>query len=406
MVMPQDIQIDAFVSFTLAILLLFLGRGLIEIYSPLRRFSIPESVIGGMLCVAVIGLAYFIFNLKITFELNARDQLLLYFFAAVGMNSDIRDLARGGRPLLILLLLAGGYIVAQNLLGMGLAGAFGLDPRAGLMMGSISLTGGVGTTMAWAPHFVEVLGISNAFELGMAGNMIGMIAACCIGGPIAAYLIKNHGVTPSGKSDLGVGAVREEQTATKVNYYGVLLALFWLNIALMLGEAIGELIKTTGLHVPSFVGCLLAGIALRNIVPHLTRRKRRLWNWNMMRSGIALISDICLGMFITMALMGLQLWQLHGSVGFIATSMTLQVLMAVFFTIFILFRLLGRDYEATVMCAGFGGISLGSTATAIANMSAVTREHGAAPRAFIVVPLVCGFFIDLVNALIIGVMAR
>ena len=124
-----------------------------------------------------------------------------------------------------------------------------------------------------------------------------------------------------------------------------------------------------------------------------------------MQPGVALLSDICLGLFLTMALMGLQFWQMQGVAGFVTTALLVQVLMAVAFTVFVVFAFMGRDYEAAVTCSGFGGIALGSTATAIANMSTVTREHGAAPRAFIIVPLVCGFFIDLMNALVIGLMA-
>ncbi len=403
--LPSALPVDAFASFTVAILLLFVGRALIQTWKPLRRFSIPESVVGGLLCVLVVGWLDLVFNIRVSFDLGVRDQLLLYFFAAVGLNSDVRDLARGGRPLVILLALASCFIVVQNLTGMTMAGLFGLDPRAGLMVGSISLTGGVGTTLAWAPYFSESLGITNAYELGMAGNMIGLIAACCIGGPIAVFLMRRYDVAPSGDTQVGVGAVRDEETSTRLNYYGVLLALFWLNIALMLGEAISELIKEAGLNLPTFVGCLIAGILLRNVMPRVTKRRRRLWNWNSMRHGVALISDVCLGMFLIMALMSLKLWELHGSLGFLAATLSLQVLIAAAFIVFVLFRCLGRDYEAVVTSAGFGGISLGSTATAIANMSAVAREHGAAPRAFIVVPLVCGFFIDLVNALVIGFMA-
>ena len=125
-----------------------------------------------------------------------------------------------------------------------------------------------------------------------------------------------------------------------------------------------------------------------------------------MQPGVALISDVCLGLFLTMALMGLQIWQMQGVAGFVTAVLLVQVLMAVAFTVLAVFPFMGRDYEAAVTSAGFGGIALGSTATAVANMSAVTREHGAAPRAFIIVPLVCGFFIDLVNALVIGVMVR
>ncbi|HRP30115.1 MAG TPA: sodium/glutamate symporter, partial [Burkholderiaceae bacterium] len=165
-------------------------------------------------------------------------------------------------------------------------------------------------------------------------------------------------------------------------------------------------IALTGLRMPDFVGTLIAGIVLRNASAQLRRQKGQLWHWERMRAGVALISDLCLGIFLTMALMGLQLWQMQGVAVFVLTAVSLQIVMAIAFSLVVVYVFMGRDYEAAVVAAGFGGISLGSTATAIANMTAVTREHGAAPRAFIVVPLVCGFFIDLVNALVIGVMAR
>ncbi|MQU09654.1 sodium/glutamate symporter, partial [Pseudomonas helleri] len=150
---------------------------------------------------------------------------------------------------------------------------------------------------------------------------------------------------------------------------------------------------------------LLAGIVLRALGDAFAPQRGRLWHWDSMQPGVALISDVSLGMFLTMALMGLQFWTLQPLLGFIGVAMAMQILLAVAFIVLVVFRCMGRDYEAAVVCAGFGGITLGSTATAIANMSAVTREHGNAPRAFIVVPLVCGFFIDLINALVIGLMA-
>ncbi|WP_236581301.1 sodium/glutamate symporter [Hydrogenophaga sp. BPS33] len=404
--MRASFDVDPFTSFTLAILLLFIGKGLTRRYSWLQRYNIPEAVVGGMFCaLAVCGL-YYLVGLRVVFELGARDMLLLYFFAAIGMGTDVRTLREGGRPLVVLLVLACGFMLLQNGLGMAVAEAFGLDPRAGLMASSISLTGGVGTTLAWTPYFVETLGIANAGELGLAANMLGMIAACLVGGPMAAWLMRRHAITPSGQSDVEVGARYEDEAHLRLDYNGVLLALLWLNLALMLGEGLNSLVALTGLTLPAFLGCLMAGIALRSVGQLLAPKPWRLWNWPRMRLGVALISDISLGLFLTMALMGLRLWELEPVVGFIATALALQVLLAVVFTAFVVFRCMGRDYEAVVICSGFGGIALGSTATAIANMSAVVRAYGAAPRAFIVVPLVCGFFIDLVNALVIGGLVR
>lgn len=399
--MLKDVYaIHGFVSFTLAIMLLFVGKALTLRYAILRRYSIPEPVIGGFLCAGVVGALYWLLGTKVTFELQIRDWLLLYFFAGIGLKSDIRLLLSGGRPLLILLVLASTLILLQNLLGMGMAGLFGLDPKAGLMVGSISLTGGVGTTLAWTKTFTEQLGISNALELGVASNTIGLIAACVIGGPIANYLIRRDALVTSHDGNLTIGAAYDDGNVS-VNYYDVLWAWMWLNLAMMLGYGLNKLLTGFGANLPLFVSCLMAGIALRNLLPLFISRQR-LESWAGAGRGMSLISDICLGMFLTMALMGLQLWELHGMLGFIFTTLGLQIGLSIGFTLLLVYRLMGRHYEASVISAGFGGISLGSTATAIVNMTAVTKKFGAAPQAFIIVPLVCGFFIDLINAVIIG----
>lgn len=395
-------EFDAFVSFTLTIILLFLGKVLTMRIEILRRYSIPEPVIGGFLCAAVVGISYFFLDLKITFDLEVRDWLLLYFFAAIGLRADIRTLISGGRPLAILLGLATIFIVAQNLTGISVATAFGMDPKAGMMVGSISLTGGVGTALAWAPTFVEELGISNALELGVAGNTVGLIAACVIGGPIARYLILKHKITPSGDENLDIGVEHENRHAP-IDSYGVLWAWLWLNIAMIFGYYLDQGIASLGLQLPLFVSCLIGGILIGN-ARNLFFKKDELWPGAY--RGIALISDISLGMFLTMALMGLQLWELQGMMLFILVAMFLQIVLSILFTILVVFRMMGRDYEASVISAGFGGITLGSTATAIVNMTAVAKQYGAAHRAFIVVPLVCGFFIDLVNAVIINFLVN
>jgi ESS family glutamate:Na+ symporter len=398
--------VDPFASFTLAILLLFVGKWLTQRHVWLQRYNIPEAVVGGMVCALVVCSLYYALDVRVVFELGARDMLLLYFFAAIGLGTDVRTLREGGRSLVVLLLLATGFMLLQNGVGMAAASAFGMDARAGLMAGSISLTGGVGTTLAWTPHFVDRLGIANAGELGLAANMVGMVSACLVGGPLAAWLMRRHRIVASGAADVEVGTRYQDEAHLRLDYHGVLMALLWLNLALMLGQGVNELFALTGLHLPAFVGCLMAGIGLRSAGQWLAPEGGRLWNWPSMRLGVALISDVCLGLFLTMALMGLRLWELEPVLGFMAVTMALQVLLAVAFTAFVVFRFMGRDYEAAVICSGFGGIALGSTATAIANMSAVVRAYGAAPRAFIVVPLVCGFFIDLVNALVIGLLAR
>jgi len=393
-------QIDAFYTFTIAVLLLLAGKIVILNTPILRKYSIPEPVIGGILCTVVAYLIYAFFGRKIVFELGMRDFLLLLFFAGIGLKADIKTLITGGRPLAILLSLAIVFMLVQNFAGMSMASLFGLEPRAGLMVGSISLTGGIGTTLAWAPIFMERLGVTNAMELGVAGNTIGLIAACMIGGPVAASLIRRHNVVATHEADLDIGSSNDGRQS-RLDYFCVLWAILALNLALILGLGISRVLALTGLNLPAFVSCLLAGILIRNLLP-IAVSSRVLRLWPGVEDGLALVSDLALGLFLTMALMGLQLWQLDGVFVFVACTMAVQIALAVMFTMAIVFRLMGSDYEAVVMSAGFGGIALGSTATAIANMTAVTQQYGAAHRAFIVVPLVCGFFIDIVNALIIS----
>lgn len=377
-----------------------MGKLLTHNSKMLRKYSIPEPVIGGLLCSAVVAAIYFISGHQISFDLDVRDFLLLLFFAGIGLKAEVRTLLLGGKPLLVLLGLAAAFIVTQNLAGMGMATLFGLDPHAGLMVGSVSLTGGLGTTMAWAPILQRDMGISNAAELGVASNTVGLIAACVIGGPMATYLMRRNAITPSNTSDLTIGAGPDPQ-AGELDYFSVLWAIFVLNATVLLGTMLDALISKTGLTLPTFVSCLIVGILIRNLTPFVSGKVVRRY-WPATGRGMSLVSDISLGLFLIMALMNLQLWELNGIFVFIISTLVVQIVLCLAYTICIVFPLMGRDYEATVISAGFGGIALGSTATAIANMTAVTQQYGAAHRAFIIVPLVCGFFIDLVNALVIA----
>ncbi len=254
----------------------------------------------------------------------------------------------------------------------------------------------------------EQLGIANAVELGMASNMVGMIAACTIGGPIASYLLRRYALHGSGARPLDVGVPNQQLTVT-LDYYGVLRAWLWLNMALMLGGVITPLFHQAGLQLPMFVGCLLGGIILRNTLGQwmLSRKRRKLgqFHWTSMRQGLSMISDICLGMFLTMALMGLQLWALQGVMGFVLTVLALQIGMTVLFA-----RVCGvSPHGAKTMRRPSSPQALVGLRWALPPplwpiSTAVARSHGAAHRAFIVVPLVCGFFVDIVNALIIQLL--
>ncbi len=240
------------------------------------------------------------------------------------------------------------------------------------------------------------MGLDSAAEVGLASNTLGLIFACLIGGPIANYLIKKHRLHSKGDTQLDIGICHDQ--TVKLDHFGYLYAWLMLNLSLILGYFIDVGLSKMGLELPMFVACLVAGIFIGNF-KLLVLKKKVSENAQL---GQTLISDICLGMFLTMALMGLQLWQLQSTMLFIGTVMLFQVVASILFTLFVVFRFMGKDYESAVISSGFGGITLGSTATAIVNMTAVTQQYGAAHKAFIIVPLVCGFFIDIANALIIN----
>jgi len=341
-------------------------------------------------------LVYFALDTTIQFDMGARDVLLVYFFTTIGLNARLGDLVAGGKPLAILLGITVGYMLVQNITGITVASAFGLPPQLGLLGGTVSLIGGHGTTIAWSPIFAERYGIQNAMEVGIACATFGLVLASTMGGPIAKYLIAKNDLqaTPTAQFDVGV---TEQQEHYKIDYMSFLQAIFAIHVSVSLGVLINEAMESAGLKMPLFVTCLFGGIVLANIIPRVLPRV----SWPTRTPSLALIAEVSLGIFLAMSLMSMQLWGLIELAAPILTILIAQFLIAASLTVFVVFRLLGRNYDAAVVCSGFGGISLGSTATAMANMTAVTHRYGPSHLAFIIVPLVCAFFIDIVNAFMI-----
>ncbi|MCW8886832.1 MAG: sodium/glutamate symporter, partial [Motiliproteus sp.] len=310
-----------------------------------------------------------------------------------------RDLVKGGKPLMILLAVTVAYMVIQNLTGITIASLFDLDTPVGLLGGSVSLIGGHGTAIAWAPRISEQFGISNAMEIGIACATFGLILASLMGGPIAKFLINKHNLKPNSSEPMDVG-VAEFKKTTPIGHLELLDAILAIHVSAILGFLINEGLQQLGLQLPLFVTCLFAGILITNGLPKSFPRFIGT-AWPSHQPAIALIADVSLGTFLAMSLMSMQLWALVDLAGPILSILTVQFVVALAVTVFVVFPAMGRNYDAAVICAGFGGISLGSTPTAMANMSAVSQRYGNSHLAFIVVPLVCAFFIDLINALLI-----
>ena len=396
------LRIESFLAVTIGIIVLFIGKRLNDKVGFLREFSIPEPVTGGLLFSILFGALYFASGVAVTFDLQARDILLVYFFTTIGINSSARDLLAGGRPLLILLAITIAFMFAQNLTGIGVAALFGLPAAVGVTGGSVSLIGGHGTTIAWAPVIAAQYGISNAMEIGIASATLGLILASVMGGPIAKFLIKRHGLTPVPQlveevQDIGLS---ETQKKTGLGHLDFLSAILAIHVCVIVGFLLNGVVADLGLKLPLFVTCLFAGILITNLAPKNLPTLSGM-PWPTRTPAIALIADVALGTFLAMSLMGMQLWTLIDLAWPVLTILAAQFVLAVTVTLFILFPAMGRDYDAAVVCAGFGGVSLGSTPTAMANMAAVAQRFGPSHRAFIIVPLVSAFFIDLVNALVI-----
>jgi ESS family glutamate:Na+ symporter len=392
------LHIDEFVSTTLGLLVFLIGVRVTRNVRFLRDFSIPEPVSGGLVAALATMAIFLIFDVKIVFDLATRDYFLILFFSTIGLNARLSDLKQGGGALGILLVLTLLIILLQNGVGVVTAMIFGLPAKLGVLLGSASLIGGHGTAIAWAPEVASVTGVSSAGELGIAVATLGLVAASLVGGPIAKYLIEGRGLEPARPDEeQTLGLAYEDEAVQQIQHVDFTRTLLVLHVVIIIGFFVGDGLSALGLKLPNFVPCMLVGIVVGNLSPLLSS-----WIEPVSRTpALSLLSDFALGTFLAMSLMSLQLWTLVGSVGLLALTITVQSAVVVAFVLFILFRAMGSGYRAAVLASGFAGFALGATPTAIANMNAVTKRYGPSPIAFLILPLVSAFFVDLANAAVI-----
>jgi glutamate:Na+ symporter, ESS family len=398
------IQVPGLLTFTIAIVVFFTGAGLNRVIEPLHRWNIPEAVTGGLVAATATLLANKVLGIEVSFSLDARDLLLLYFFTGIGVNAKLEDLVSGGRPFVLLLALTLVYLVIQNLIAAGSVAVLGLPKGITTLVGSASLIGGHGTTIAWAPIITERFGLPNALEVGIATATLGLVIASLVGGPIAGILIARHHLAGPSTPDPVVGLPDDpaDKPVDDISHIGLLRTLLVLNVVILIGYFLDDVVAETGVKLPLFVVCLLVGIIVTNTIPRILPTIE----WPTRTRALALVSDLSLNIFLAMSLMSMQLWTLGGLGPALVVVLAAQTIAAVAYIFLVVFPVMGRNYEAAVISAGFTGISLGATPTAIANMTAVTKLHGPCARAFIILPLVSAFFIDIANALAIGFMVR
>ena len=383
-----------------AALVLLVGRGIIARVAFLRNYAIPEPVVGGLVAALAIASLHAV-GVRVSFDTSMQPGLMLAFFATIGLGADAHALAKGGLPLVMFTLCVVGMLFMENVIGIGAATAMGIDPVIGLIAGSVTMAGGHGTGAAWGQRFVEAFGVTEAPAVGLATATFGLVMGGIIGGPVAMRLIRRlqaRGV-PLGVS--GAAALPHDEAEATGPFTAERLTTTVLLIAASAaaGTALAPWTENPTFTLPAFVWTLLVGAALRNVLA-LTRL--HVVDGQM----LSFAGTVALSLFLAMALMSLRLWEIAALAVPMFVILALQALAVAAYALFITFRVMGANYEAAVLVAGQCGFGLGATPTAIANMQAVCSRYGAAPLAYILVPVVGAFLIDLANAIVISLFVN
>lgn len=388
------IQLDFYGTLVAASLVLLLGRGLVGRVGFLRAYNIPEPVAGGLV-VALVLLALRALDVEVRFDTSLQTPLMLAFFATIGLSADFASLRKGGRVVGIFLLAVTGLLIVQNAMGIGLATLLGLDPLMGLLAGSVTLAGGHGTGAAWGATFSEKFGLASASELAMASATFGLVLGGLIGGPVARLLIKRV-QTPGLEQEKprlpkGFEQPNKERSITPFSFIETLALIA---VSLLAGNLLNGFLYGTAFELPTFVCVLFVGVILRNGLSALGL-------YQVFEREVSVLGNVSLSLFLAIALMSLKLWDLAALALPFFFILSVQTLVMALFAIFVTFRVMGKNYDAAVLAAGHCGFGLGATPTAIANMQAVTQRYGPSHIAFLVVPMVGAFFIDIINVIVI-----
>lgn len=406
------LKLDLIHTLAFAGAVLFVGYGIRRRVPPLARYNIPAPVIGGLLVAAGVLLARSRGVALVEFDTTLQSPLMVAFFTSIGFGASVSLLRVGGPQVLFFFAVATVFAIVQNGLGLLLALPFGLHPLFGVLAGSVTLTGGPATGLAFAPLFEEA-GVQGAATVAVAAAMAGIVAGGVIGGPIGTWLIERHGLRVARTVPAPLGGA----TATSVvearlpeprpaaphgedrEAYVLLKSVVAILVAMWVGSWVSRGFTSLGVTLPAYIGAMLVAAAIRN----LDDRTGRI---GLSQRVIDDLGSAALSLFLVLALMTLKLWELAGLALPLLVILAAQVLLIAAVCLGPIYWLMGRDYESAVMSGGFCGFMLGTTANAMANMESLVERYGPAPRAFLVVPMVGAFFIDFTNAVIITVFVN
>lgn len=391
------LELDGYGTLVAASLVLVFGQMLVRRVRWLAAYSIPEPVAGGLCMALVLFALHSLAGITVRFDQSLSQPLMLAFFACIGLNADLVSLRRGGRPLMIFLAVVLGFLVLQNAAGMVLATLLGQPLPLGLLGGSISLSGGHGTSVAWGAVLSDRFDIPAATELALACATFGLVLGGLIGGPVAHLLVRRVRIPAKEDTHPVMPTTFEQPNEIRlITAPAMIETLALIAVCLLAGQALASVLRGSWLALPSFVCVLFVGVMLRNGLAKLG------W-YAVFERAVSVMGNVSLSLFLAIALMSLRLWELAALALPLLGLLLGQTMVMVAYAVFVTFPALGRNYDAAVIAAGHCGFGLGATPTAIANMQAVTGRFGASPLAFLVVPMVGAFFIDIANAIVIKV---
>lgn len=389
-------SLNLIATLALSVLLLMLGYSIRGKVKFLQKFCIPAPVIGGLLFSILVFVLRQNKVAYIQMDTVLQTPLMIMFFTTVGITGSFKVIKKGGKILIIYWVLTSLLAVTQNFIGLSIAKLTDINPMFGIMAGSVSMIGGHGGAAAFGETAEKIMGVSGSIAVAMAAATFGLISGSLIGGPIARFLIERYKLKPE-ETSVTEERSQEEESKYPMDYAGIMFNLTVIVTIMVIGSVVSNaftsFIKSIGLGdivLPAYVGAMFVAIIFRNVNDK--------FHWfDLDYKIIDIMGDVSLGIFLSMALMTLKLWELVGVAGPMFIILFAQVIFLTFYTIFIVFRLCGKDYDAAVMVSGMCGHGLGATPNAMANMNSVTSNYGYSAKAFLIVPLVGSFLVDMVN---------
>lgn len=386
----MELNLNMIQTLAIAIAMYYLGVFLKKKINFLERFCIPAPVIGGLIFaisnLVLRNTGVLITNLDVTLQ----TPFMLVFFTTIGLGASFKMIKQGGKQVIMFFIAAVTLVILQDVLGVIVSKGMGVSPLLGLISGSITMTGGHGTGATWGALFEADYGIEGATAIAMAAATFGLVCGSLIGGPIAKSLIKK-GDLKSVEQEVAVETVASNH---KVTYESIFRTISIIFIAMGFGTILEMIFKSVNVTLPAYIDAMIIAAIIINF-----GEKTKKFTINTECTDI--IGNVALNVFLSMALINLQLWQLQAMAGPLLVMLASQAVLMAIFAYFITFRLMGRDYDAAVMSSGHCGFGMGATPNGMANMDAITTKFGASPKAMFILPVVGAFLVDFSNSIVI-----